>query len=270
MKQDWLLTKLSDVYDVRDGTHDSPKYQKEGFPLITSKNLKNGKLLFDNVNLISEDDYLKINQRSKVDQGDVLFAMIGTIGNPVVVDATPSFAIKNVALFKTNKLQNSNFLKYYLESEFVIQKMLADAKGTTQKFVGLGYLRSFPILLPSLQEQRRIVEILDQVFAAIVQAKENTEKNLKNVKELFDSYLHGVNAVKEPLGNLVNITTGKLDANAANENGKYPFFTCSREIFQINQYAFDCEAILLAGNNAVGDFNVKHTKVNLMLTRGHM
>ena len=62
------------------------------------------------------------------------------------------------------------------------------------------------------------------------------------------------------LGELVNIKTGKLDSNAMVDGGKYPFFTCSREIFAINDYAFDCEAILLAGNNASGDFNVKHYK----------
>jgi type I restriction enzyme, S subunit len=62
------------------------------------------------------------------------------------------------------------------------------------------------------------------------------------------------------LGDLVNIKTGKLDSNAMIEGGKYPFFTCSREIFAIDDYAFDCEAILLAGNNASGDFNVKHYK----------
>jgi type I restriction enzyme S subunit len=62
------------------------------------------------------------------------------------------------------------------------------------------------------------------------------------------------------LGEVCNISTGKLNANAAVENGQYPFFTCSREIFTIDHFAFDCEAILLAGNNAVGDFNVKHYK----------
>jgi type I restriction enzyme S subunit len=60
------------------------------------------------------------------------------------------------------------------------------------------------------------------------------------------------------LGDLVTIKTGKLDANAMVENGMYPFFTCAREIFTINDYAFDCEAVLLAGNNASGDFNVKY------------
>ncbi len=72
------------------------------------------------------------------------------------------------------------------------------------------------------------------------------------------SYLQSIKAEKKPLGNLVDIKTGKLNSNAAIEGGKYPFFTCSREIFAIDNYAFDLEAILLAGNNASGDFNVKH------------
>ena len=83
---------------------------------------------------------------------------------------------------------------------------------------------------------------------------------LASARELFESQLQRVDADEESLGNLVEITTGKLDANAAVEGGEYPFFTYSREIYAINKFAFNCEAILLAGNNAVGDFNVKHYK----------
>ena len=57
------------------------------------------------------------------------------------------------------------------------------------------------------------------------------------------------------IGDLCNIKTGKLDANAANENGMYPFFTCSKEPMSINTYAYDCECVLIAGN---GDLNVKY------------
>jgi type I restriction enzyme, S subunit len=114
----WAIKKLGEVYDVRDGTHDSPKYINEGYALITSKNLKNDSLNYDNVNYISEHDYFNINKRSKVDVGDVLFAMIGTIGNPIVIKDEPDFAIKNVALFKVPENQDSYFLKYYLDSSF--------------------------------------------------------------------------------------------------------------------------------------------------------
>ena len=60
---------------------------------------------------------------------------------------------------------------------------------------------------------------------------------------------------KYRLGNLVSIRTGKLDANASSENGEYPFFTCGVDTLKIDKYAFDCEAVLLAGN---GDFCVKY------------
>lgn len=57
------------------------------------------------------------------------------------------------------------------------------------------------------------------------------------------------------LGDLVNVRTGKLDSNASCDNGKYPFFTCSKEVLSINDYAFDCECVLLAGN---GELNTKY------------
>lgn len=59
------------------------------------------------------------------------------------------------------------------------------------------------------------------------------------------------------LGDIANFTTGKLNSNAAVENGQYPFFTCSPQTFRIDTYAFDQDAILLAGNNAEGNFNIK-------------
>jgi type I restriction enzyme S subunit len=61
-----------------------------------------------------------------------------------------------------------------------------------------------------------------------------------------------------PLGNLVSFRTGKLDSNAAVPGGSYPFFTCSRDDSAIDTYAFDCEALLLAGNNAAGEYSLKH------------
>lgn len=188
----WRQTTLGDVYDVRDGTHDSPKYVENGYPLVTSKNLKNHQVDLSNVKYISEEDYLNINKRSAVDIGDVLFAMIGTIGNPIVIESKPNYAIKNVALFKVPESENSKFLKYYLETDYVKGKMAVEAKGTTQKFVGLGYLRNFPIVLPAPEEQKRIVAILDEAFAGIDIAIANTQKNLANARELFDSYLNQI------------------------------------------------------------------------------
>ena len=132
--------------------------------------------------------------------------------------------------------------------------------GNTMPYIKMGMLTDFPVPVPPIPEQQRIVGILDEAFEGITTAKANAEKNLQSARALFESYLYGSDSENVPLGELVKITTGKLDANAAVENGQYPFFTCSREIHAIDNYAFDREAILLAGNNAVGDFNVKHYK----------
>ncbi len=187
--KDWGERKLGEAYDVRDGTHDSPKYQKEGYALITSKNLKRDELDYQKIKYISEKDYKKINARSKVHKGDVLFAMIGTIGNPVVIKNEPDFAIKNVALFKIPKDQNSYFLKYFLDSKFVIDKMMSEAKGTTQKFVGLGYLRNFKIQLPKLDEQKSIVAKLDAFSAETKKLETIYKQKLADLEELKKSVL---------------------------------------------------------------------------------
>lgn len=63
--------------------------------------------------------------------------------------------------------------------------------------------------------------------------------------------------MKVKLGDITKIKTGKLDANAASEDGQYPFFTCSRETLRISTYSYDCECVLVAGN---GDLNVKYYK----------
>lgn len=96
----WKWVRLSEVINVRDGTHDSPKYRETGIPLVTSKNISGGRLDFSNVKYISREDANKINERSNVDSGDILFAMIGSIGNPVIVKKDREFCVKNVALFK--------------------------------------------------------------------------------------------------------------------------------------------------------------------------
>jgi type I restriction enzyme S subunit len=167
----WLLTRLGDAYDVRDGTHDSPKYETTGYPLITSKNLSSGELSFDDVKLISESDHKKIQERSRVRQGDILFAMIGSIGNPVIVNTNREFSIKNVALFKhySDELSCPSFLKLFLEN--AAEDLKQQAAGGVQSFVSLGKLRSWLIPLPPLAEQHRIVQKVDELMALCDQLK---------------------------------------------------------------------------------------------------
>ena len=172
----WKLTRLAEVFDVRDGTHDTPKYVEEGFPLVTSKNLSSGRLNIDNVKYISEEDYLDINRRSQVEQNDILFAMIGSIGNPVLVDIKPEFSIKNVALFKyfDSKSTVPGFLLMYLK--FAAKDIQDKSSGAVQSFVSLGYLRAYPFMLPPVNEQKRIVTKVDELMVMVQKLREVMDK----------------------------------------------------------------------------------------------
>ena len=157
--------------------------------MVTSKNLKNGCITDKDIKYISKEDFDQINQRSKVDVGDILFAMIGTIGNPVVIEDEPNYAIKNVALFKNKGKVNPYFIKYYLESREVRDKMQKEAKGTTQKFVSLGYLRDFPIAIPSDLEQEYIVKKLDELLSKELQAVSIIEEVIEQIDLMKKSVL---------------------------------------------------------------------------------
>lgn len=158
--EDWEQCKLSDVADVRDGTHDSPKFYNDGFPLVTSKNLKGGSIDFSDCSFISEEDFNEINKRSKVDPGDILFGMIGTIGNPAIVEHT-GFAIKNVALIKEGNTINNRFIYHLLSSKVFENYIARENAGGTQKFIALNQIRNFDFLAPALVEQNKIIELLD-------------------------------------------------------------------------------------------------------------
>lgn len=144
------ISRMGDVCDVRDGTHDSPKYVSEGgFPLVTSKNLSGGTVDLKGVNFISEADYEQINKRSRVERGDLVMPMIGTIGSPVLVEDEPHFAIKNVALVKFREDSPSAvFVRQLLRPPYFDHVLGLRSRGGTQKFVSLSDLRDFPIPLP--------------------------------------------------------------------------------------------------------------------------
>ena len=160
----WKWVRMNEIIDVRDGTHDTPKYVSIGVPLVTSKNLIDGKIDYDTAKNISIEDAKAINLRSNVDNGDILFAMIGTIGNPVLVEKDREFCIKNMALFKpiSHSFFDMQYLLYFLKRAQDDMKKIANA--SVQSFVSLTLLRNYLIPLPPFAEQKRIVAKLEEIL----------------------------------------------------------------------------------------------------------
>jgi len=188
--EDWEIHSLSKICDVRDGTHDSPKYRDNGVPLVTSKNIVDDILDLRNVSLISLEDAFEIDKRSKVDKGDIIMSMIGTIGSAVLLTDDPKFCIKNVALFKPKGVFGEYFIHFIRSSFF--QDCLEDSMdGGIQKFVSLGTLRNMKIVLPIRKEQTAIANILSDMDEEIQSLQQRLDKTRQIKQGMMQELLTG-------------------------------------------------------------------------------
>jgi type I restriction enzyme S subunit len=191
----WGYKKLSDICEVRDGTHESPKPSTEGFPLVTSKNIKHGRIDLESAYLISPEDYKEVNKRSKVEPFNLLISMIGTIGEVLVVEDEPKFAIKNVGLLKSTDPILSRYLCCFLESQYGKNAIASSVSGSTQKFISLGKLRALPVLYPPRENQKAIVDAMSLFDIQVSRILEVTEK-AKNLRySLLSDLLGGVHEI---------------------------------------------------------------------------
>jgi len=201
LKEDWGVKILGEICDVRDGTHDSPKYVDSGVKFVTSKNIFNNKLDFSEISYISQIDAYEINKRSKVDRGDILMSMIGTIGNAVLVDYEPDFCIKNIALLKPRNF-SANFLIQYIGAP-VFQVLLSNSlDGGIQKFVSLGVLRSLQVAIPmDKSEQIRIATILSDMDTEIAALETKLAKYRRIKQGMMQNLLTGRIRLVQPDSN---------------------------------------------------------------------
>ena len=200
----WKVFNINEIVEVKDGTHDSPKPKAEGFPLITSKNLKLEGLDFENANLISKEDYSSINKRSKVETGDILFSMIGNIGTIYKIEEKEiNFAIKNVALYKTSQTENyKNFIYMFLKSIDMNRYMKNVISGSIQKFIGLTSLRNTPVFIND-ELIKKYNEITYPIFIKLENSKLENQQ-LSSLRDwLLPMLMNGqvrVGDVEEELG----------------------------------------------------------------------
>ncbi len=177
---DWEIVELDQLCDVRDGTHDSPKYVLEnGIPFVTQKNITKEGLSFDDIQFISREDHQKIIKRSNVEFGDIIISMIGANrGMSCVIDDTREFSIKNVGLIKPLGKINHTYLLYFLKSQNAQEYISLMSSGGAQQFIGLTTLRKFPIPVPDFVEQTEIVKAIEEELQLV-----NSNKRLIEIFE---------------------------------------------------------------------------------------
>lgn len=217
VSEGWAWCRLGSYLDVRDGTHDSPKYVEKGYPFVTSKNLVDGKIDFSSVQYISEKDHNEFIKRSLVEDGDILFAMIGSIGNPVLVKKDREFSIKNVALFKPYSKENT-FMEYVLYFLIFIQESLrVQAKGGMQPFIPLSFFRKDLLIpLPPVNQQKIIVAEIKKIFTQINSLETDKialQTVIKQAKsKILDLAIHGKLVPQNPSDEPASLLLEKLRA----------------------------------------------------------
>lgn len=186
----WKKDLLGTVCDVRDGTHDSPQYYESGYPLVTSKNVTGGKIDLTDCSLICEADFKKINERSKVDIGDIIMPMIGTVGKPVIVDIEPNFAIKNVSLikFKADSRVLNTYIRALLQSDYFDDAVLSKVRGGTQKFISLGDIRKLEVLVPPMELQEQFATFIKQTDKSKLAIQQSLDKLETLKRSLMQKY----------------------------------------------------------------------------------
>ena len=130
--------------------------------------------------------------------------------------------------------------------------------GATRQKLTQAAMRQMIIPKRSLDEQIEIVNIIKKIQGVIASRKEELEQLDLLIKARFVEMFYEKGYPVLKWNDVFITTTGKLDSNASVEKGAYPFFTCSKELLRIDTYAFDQEALLLAGNNAAGKYDVKY------------
>ena len=221
----WREVKLGDICDVRDGTHDTPKESSEGKYLVTSKHIKGGKIDLSSAYKISLEDFNFVNQRSKVDKWDILISMIGTVGEICLVSEYPDFAIKNVGLIKTGNEHLARYLYYYLKSTVAQNNILSRLKGTTQQYLSLGEIRNFPIVLPPIDIQKKIAEVLGALDDKI-ELNNKINNNLEQQAQALILEFIQQTDQEIPLGDLITFTNGfAFKSTDYLVSGKYKIIT---------------------------------------------
>jgi len=242
MKNNWQTKKLSELSKRKNAVVSGPfgsnlkvsDYINEGVPILRLQNIGKGFFINKDIKYISKIKAEELKYHSFI-SGDIALAKLGIpIGKTCIIpnNITSGIITADIVRIRPDKNTiNYNFLEYVLNADISVNQLIKNISGATRPRVNLSEVRNLQIPLPPLTEQHRIVKILDEVFADVAKAKENAEKNLRNAKELFESYLQSVFAnpgkdwEEKKLGDIGKVSMCKrVFKHQTTKTGDIPFY----------------------------------------------
>lgn len=258
---EWAEHTLGDIFKFKNGLNKEKEAFGQGTPIVNYTDVwkKRGLKAKDIKGRVVLSKNEIQNYEAKC--GDVFFTRtsetIDEIGYSSVLLEDIENAVFSGFVLRArpyNNLVSREYHQYCYSEPQMRHEIIKRSSMTTRALTSGPMLSQVAINLPSHREQSKIAEILmkldeaielEEQYIIILEVRKNSiMKRLLTPQEDWRYVL---------LGDICQIKTGRLDANAMDEDGIYPFFTCSKDIYRINQYSFDCEALLIAGNGDIGD-----------------
>lgn len=195
LPEGWRWVKLEEIcVKITDGTHGSPKHTSSGIPLLSAKNIKDGKIEIENCNYTTEEEFMIFEKRIGCKKDDVLLTIVGTIGETAVVhEDLKAVFLRSVCILRPKvDLIDSSFLAYVLRSKETRKQMIYKTKQVAQPGIYLKDIKNLQIPLPPLPEQKRIVARIEELFGKIDKVKKLRKEALEQTKTLLKATLYKI------------------------------------------------------------------------------
>ena len=173
---------------ITDGSHNPPSgvTENSGYLMLSSQNIINDKINYDNARFLSKEDFEKENTRTDLKRGDVLLTIVGTVGRTAVITDEENITLqRSVAVLKPLKEIKSEYLVGALKSDEVVRQLNKGAKGVAQKGIYLNDLKKLIISVPPIELQDQFADIVKQIdkqkFESVIKAEKEIEKIQKNI-----------------------------------------------------------------------------------------
>lgn len=189
----WAWIKLEEICSlITDGTHYTPTYTNQGIPFLSVKNLSSGFIDFNDTKFISEEEHIELSKRCNPEKDDVLLTKVGTTGIAVSINTEKAFSIfVSVALLKLvkNKI-NAKYIEFLINSPLVKKYSKDGTEGVGNKNLVLRKIREFIIPLPPLEEQKRIVEKIEQLMILCDQLEKQRDRKNNLVSKINNAAIN--------------------------------------------------------------------------------
>ena len=248
LPEGWELNELSEVCKVIEGQSPEGKYynsEGKGMPFYQGKKEYGEKY-------IGEPTTWTTKITKEAEAGDILMSVRAPVG-PVNFSTQKICIGRGLAAIRAGKNVDKEFLYNFLIKH---ENEIEGNTGAVFNSINKTQIESIEIPLPPLTEQQRIVSILDEAFAAIAKAKANAEQNLKNAKELFESYIQGVFENGDWETKTLNQISENLDSKRVpitkniRKSGDIPYYGASGVVDHVADYLFDEDLLCISEDGA--------------------